>query len=205
MTSGPSPEPEKLLQIARTGDVAALGQLFELYRNYLTLLARLELGRRLRGKVDDADLIQETFLEAHRHFHRFRGRTESEVITWLRRILATTLAHLVRRYCGTGRRQVRLERELELQLDESSHLLDRGLIADGSSPSERASRREQAVLLADAIQRLPEAYREVIILSHLEGLSFPEVARQMGRTLDSVKNLWARGLARLRRLMGGES
>jgi RNA polymerase sigma-70 factor (ECF subfamily) len=203
MIHGPSPDPEELLQKARTGDVAALGQLFELYRNYLTLLARLELGRRLRGKLDDADLIQETFLEAHRHFPRFRGRTEGEIITWLRRILATTLAHLVRRYYGTSRRQVRLERELELQLDESSLLLDRGLIADGSSPSERASRREQAVLLANAIQRLPEAYREVIILSHLEGLSFPEVARQMGRTLDSVKNLWARGLARLRRLMGG--
>jgi RNA polymerase sigma-70 factor (ECF subfamily) len=77
-------------------------------------------------------------------------------------------------------------------------------LASSGSPSRQASRREQAVLLADALGKLPEAYREVIILSHLEGLSFPEVARRLGRTLDSVKNLWARALARLRRSLEGE-
>ena len=68
-----------------------------------------------------------------------------------------------------------------------------------SSPSQRVVRREQAVLLADALEQLPADYREVIILSHLEELSFPEVARRMGRTIDSVKNVWARALAKLRR------
>jgi RNA polymerase sigma-70 factor (ECF subfamily) len=71
-----------------------------------------------------------------------------------------------------------------------------------SSPSQSASRREQAVLLADALEKLPEDYREVIILSHLESLSFSEVARRMARSVDSVKNLWARALARLRRALG---
>src|SRR5262245_3091682 len=97
MSGSPSPDPEQLLRQARTGDRAALGQLFETYRNYLTLLARLEIGRRLRGKVDEADVIQDTFLEAHRHFGQFRGTSEGEVVAWLRQILATTLAHLVRR------------------------------------------------------------------------------------------------------------
>jgi RNA polymerase sigma-70 factor (ECF subfamily) len=204
MSGSPNPDPECLLRQARTGDRAALGQLFELYRNYLALLARLEIGRRLRGKVDEADVIQDAFLEAHRHFEQFRGTTEGEVVAWLRQILATTLTHLVRRYYGTGRRDVRLERELAGDLDRSSHALGGGLVARGTSPSQQAAHREQAVLLADALQRLPDAYREVIILSHLEGLPFPEVARRMGRSLDSVKNLWPRALARLRRDMGGE-
>src|SRR5262249_24565743 len=148
--------------------------------------------------------IQDTFLEAHRHFDRFRGTTEAELTAWLRQILAGRLSKLVRHYYGTGRRDIRLEQELAMRIQQSSQALDGGLVARGSSPSQQAVRREQAVLLADALQRLPDHYREVIILSHLEGLSFPEVARRMGRSLDSVKNLWARALGRLRRGIGGD-
>ncbi len=198
-------DPEELLALARTPDGLARGRLLELYRHYLTLLARLQLGRRLQGKVDPADVVQETFLKAHRDFGLFRGHTEAELVSWLRRILITNLAMLVRHYCGARRRDVRLECELAAEVDHSSRVLDRGLVAGDSSPSQRAARREQAVVLADALQRLPEDYREVIILRHMEGLTFPEVARQMGRTLDSVKKLWARGLAQLRRCLGGDS
>jgi RNA polymerase sigma-70 factor (ECF subfamily) len=98
---------------------------------------------------------------------------------------------------------VRLERELEGALDRSSVLLDRGLVAPESSPSQQAARREQAVLLADALGALPDDYREVLVLRHLEGLTFPEVARRMGRTLNSVEKLWMRALARLRQRLGG--
>src|SRR5262249_46316508 len=196
-------DPEELLRLARAQDGPARGRLLELYRNYLTLLARLQIGRRLQGKVDAADLVQETFLKAHRDLARFRGRTEAELVHWLRQILVANLAMLVRRYCGTQRRDVRLECELAVALDHSSRILDRGLVAADSSPSQRAARREQAVLLANALQQLPEDYREVIILRHMEGLAFPEVARQMGRTLDSVKKLWTRGLVQLRRSLGG--
>ncbi len=203
MSSSDQPDPEQLLQDARTVGGPALGRLLELYRNYLALLARLEIGRRLRGKMDESDLVQETFLEAHRHFGSFRGTTEAELMSWLRQILAGVVANLLRRY-GTRRRNVRLERELADDLARSSQALAEGLPARQSSPSQRAARREQAVLLADALGRLPAAYQEVIVLSHLEGLAFPEVARRMGRSVDSVKNLWARALARLRRSLRDE-
>lgn len=201
MGSETSPEPEWLLSVARDGDPDALGRLLELYRNYLALMARLQVGRRLQGKVDAADLVQETFLEAHRDFHQFRGGSEAELVGWLRQILATNLANAVRRYYGTQRRDMNLERELTREFDESWKALDRGLVAPQSSPSQQAARREQAVLLADALQRLPEDYRETIVLRHLEGLTFPEVARRMERSEDSVKKLWARALARLRRVL----
>src|SRR5262249_30321022 len=106
-----------------------------------------------------------------------------------------------RHYFGARRRDVRLERELAEDVDRSSRAMDHSLVASQSSPSQEAARREQSVLLADALGRLPESYREVIILRHLEGLAFSEVSHRMGRSEDSVKNLWARALARLRREM----
>jgi len=81
--------------------------------------------------------------------------------------------------------------------------LDRGLLDPRSSPSGQAVRRERAVLVAEALEKLPADYREVIVLRHFEGLTFPEIGRRMGRSLDSVEKLWVRGLARVRRLMGG--
>jgi RNA polymerase sigma-70 factor (ECF subfamily) len=194
---------EQLLHLARAGDDRGLGQLLERYRAYLTLLARLQISRRLRVKLDPEDLVQETFLRAHRYFAQFRGATEEELVGWLRQILASCLANLVRHYCGARRRDLRLERELEAELEESSGVLDRGLMAKGSSPSARAARHEQAVRLAEELGRLPEDYREVVILRHLEGLSFPDVSRRMGRTVDSVKKLWARALGQLRDALGG--
>lgn len=192
-------DPMTLLSQARRGDGEALGKLLELYRNYLVLLARLQVGLRLQGKVDPADLVQETFLEAHRDLGQFRGGTEKELVAWLRQILATNLANLIRHYYGTQRRDMNLERELVDELNQSSRVLDRGLVAPQESPSQMASKREQAVLLADALRLLNEDYREVIVLRHLEGLSFPEVSKRMGRSEDSVKKLWARALARLKR------
>ena len=193
---------ESLMPLARAGHADALGQLLERYRNYLELLARLEIGRRLQSKFDAADIVQETFLDAHATFAEFRGSTERELVAWLRQVLAYNLASLVRHYCGTQRRNVGLERELAADLDASSQALDPGFMATTSSPSQQAARREQAVLLADALGRLSADYREVIILRQLQGLTFPEVARQMNRSVESVKKLWVRGLARLRGALG---
>jgi RNA polymerase sigma-70 factor (ECF subfamily) len=195
-------EPERLMRLARSDGGAALGALFETYRSYLALLARLRVDPVLKGKVDSSDVVQETFLDAHRDFPRFRGTTEAELVAWLRTILASNLANQVRRYRGTKGRDVRLERKLANAIDQSSLALERILVAPQSSPSQQAMRREQGVILASALERLPADYREVIILRHLEGLSFPEVAARMGKTQDSVKNLWARALANLRRLLG---
>jgi RNA polymerase sigma-70 factor (ECF subfamily) len=191
-----------MLTRARQGDGSARGQLLESYSRYLTLLARLQIGRQLRGKVDPADIVQETFLEATRQIDQFRGNSEGELLAWLRRILAGQMALTLRRYLGTRGRDVKLERELAVQLDQSSAMLDRGLVANHSTPSQHASKREQSVLLAEALARLPEDYREVIILRHLEGLPFAEVAQAMDRSADSVQKLWVRALASLRQTLG---
>ncbi|MFO0954540.1 MAG: sigma-70 family RNA polymerase sigma factor [Isosphaeraceae bacterium] len=94
---------------------------------------------------------------------------------------------------------MRLERPLSRERDSSSAPVEKGLVSSQSSPSHVASRRELGLLLADALATLPEDYREVIILRQLEDLPFSEIALKMGRTVESVKHLWVRALARLRR------
>src|SRR5262249_55369373 len=153
-------------------------------------------------KLDAPALVQETYLEAHRNFARFQGTSEGQFVRWLRQILATRLADLLRRYLGTQGRDVRLEREIQDGFDRSSVLLDRGLVAPQSSPSQQAARREQSVLLADALGQLPEDYREVIILRNLEALTFPEVAQRMGRSPVCGEKLGRPAGASLRQHLG---
>lgn len=195
-------EPAELLVAARAGDENAVGSLLEHYRNYLRVLARVEIGRRLQAKLDASDLVQETFTEAHRNFSHFRGQQEPQFLAWLRQILAAKAANLVRHYLGTQGRDVRLEQELDVGLDHTSRVLGQQLAASITSPSQEAAQREQAVLLANALGRLSDDYREVILLRNLEGLTFPEVARRMERSQDSVEKLWLRALARLRHVFG---
>jgi RNA polymerase sigma-70 factor (ECF subfamily) len=190
------------LEAAHQEDGAAVGPRLESHRHYLTLLARIQIGRRLQGKADAADLVQETFLAAHRDFGHFRGSTEKEFTAWLRQILACKVSDLMRRYLGAQCRDVRLEQHLAEELDQSSQALGQALVAQQSSPSQHAARREQAVLLADMLEKLPKEVSEVIILRQMENLTFPEIAVRLERSVDSVEKLWVRGLARLRRLLG---
>lgn len=191
-------DPAELLRLAKTGDAAALGELLSHYRQYLLLLAGLQVSRRLQGKADASDLVQEAFLEAHRHFKEFRGGTEMELAAWLRSILAALISNHVRHYLGTHKRDANLERGLAAELDHTSHVLDRGLLANCSSPSQQVARRESGVLLADALAQLPPDYRQTVILRNFEGMSFADIAARMDRSVDSVQKLWVRALARLR-------
>ncbi|MBI3862002.1 MAG: sigma-70 family RNA polymerase sigma factor [Planctomycetia bacterium] len=190
-----------LLERALRGEEGVRGALLETYRHYLELLARIEIGRRLQTKVDAADLVQETFLEAHRNFGLFRGKSEGEFINWLRGIMASRIATMVRHFVGTQGRNVRRERDLHVDLDQSSRALDRGLVALQSTPSQKIERSELRVMFADTLSQLPDDYREVIVLRHFEELPVGEVALRMNRSVDSVQKLWVRGLARLRQLV----
>jgi RNA polymerase sigma-70 factor (ECF subfamily) len=196
---------ERLIHQARTEGGPALGELLEGFRPYLALMARWQMGRRLQGKLDASDVVQETFLTAHRSFGQFRGATEPELAGWLRKILASQMAHAVRHYWGTKGRDVRLECRIAEDIDHSSQAIGQALADPRSSPSQQAARREQALVLVDALADLPESYREVLVLRHLEGLTFPEIAQRLGRSVDSVEKVWSRGLGKLRRSMGAVS
>jgi RNA polymerase sigma-70 factor, ECF subfamily len=195
--------PDDLIRAAKADGPEALGRLLDRYTCYLTLLARVEVGRQLQGKLDSADIVQEAFLYAHRHFAEFRGGTEPELVAWLRRILVGVLANTVRHYFGTKARDPRLEQDLTAGLDRSSQQMAREIASSGSSPSEAAERRELSVVFANALGRLSDDYREVLLLRHFEDLTFPAVADRMGRSLKTVEKLWLRAVNRLRQELTG--
>jgi RNA polymerase sigma-70 factor (ECF subfamily) len=203
-TAGTDESPQSLLAQARAGNAAARGQLLELYRNYLRLQALALIGTGLRVRLDPSDLVQETFLEAHRDFPRFAGHTEGEIVAWLRRILVRNLADQLKRH-RSGGRDYRRQESLEAKLDRSSLDIQEALQAGLSTPSGRAAEREQSVVLADALAALPADYREVIVLRHLERLKFDEIAARMGRSSGAVRMLWTRALEKLHVLLEDRS
>ncbi len=177
-----------------------LGESLERCREYLHLLARLHLDHRLQGKLDPADIVQQTLMRAHEKRSQFRGRTDAELTAWLRQILVNHLAEAVRRFAAESR-DVARERSLEASLEESSARLESWLAADQSSPSQRFMRQEQGIRLADALALLPDDQRRAVELHHLKGYSVAEVGELMGRSRPAVVGLLFRGLKKLRQLL----
>jgi RNA polymerase sigma-70 factor (ECF subfamily) len=190
----------RLIERARRDEPGALDRLLDAYHNYLRLLARTGLDASLQGKADPSDLVQEALLHAVQRFGQFRGATDAELAGWLRQILARCLADFVRRYRTKGRRAGR-EQSLDDLLARSSQAMERVLATGGGSPSSSAQRRDLGVVLSDALAQLSDDHREVIVLHHLEGLGWDEVARRLGRTEGAVRMLWTRALKQLRPLI----
>jgi RNA polymerase sigma-70 factor (ECF subfamily) len=193
----------ELIRRCRNGEADAREQLFARYQHYLYVLAQAQLGKHLRVKCAPSDLVQQTLLEAHRDFAGFQGQHESELLAWLRRILAHNLFNEARRY-GTRQRdacrEVSLD-QVQAGVDHSSLLLQRCLVCGDPSPSEVAQQHESAARLAAALARLPEDYQTVLLLRVFEELPAEEVAQRMGRSAGAVRMLQMRALAALRHEM----
>jgi RNA polymerase sigma-70 factor (ECF subfamily) len=164
------------------------------YRDYLHLLARVQIDPRLRGKVDPSDVVQQTLVKAHQHREQFRGQTAAEQAGWLRRILVNTLVDAARKFG----RELDREQPLEQQMHDSSARLEAWLATDQSTPSEAAVRQEQLLRVARALARLPDDQRQAVELHHLRDQGVAAIAATMGRTEASVAGLLRRGLKRLR-------
>jgi RNA polymerase sigma-70 factor, ECF subfamily len=167
------------------------------FRSYLLLLAQMKLDRKLRGKLDASDVVQQTLLEAHQGLESFRGDDTAAQAAWLRKILARNLANAVRDLTR-AKRDVRKERSLQTDLDASASQLQGWLAAEQSSPSQRAERHERALQLAEALTQLPDSQRDAILLRHFQGLSLAEIAEQLECTTGAVTGLLQRGLKNLR-------
>jgi RNA polymerase sigma-70 factor (ECF subfamily) len=174
------------------------GANLERFRDYLRLLARLQLPARLRGKLDPSDLVQQTMLRAYLALGEFRGLTTAELTAWLRRILTHVLANAVRDF-SRARRDVNLERSLEAAVEDSSLRLENWLAVAHPTPGELADRNEQLLTLATALTTLPEDQREALLLRYYEGMSLADVAGRLGRTRPAIASLLRRGLAQLRK------
>jgi RNA polymerase sigma-70 factor (ECF subfamily) len=169
----------------------------ERFRDYLRLLIRVQLGTAWAGGIDPSDLVQQTLLEAYQKRDQFRGASDSERGAWLRSILAHNLADAMRARTRQ-KRDFSRERSLEADLESSSACLGAWLASEQSTPSEQAVRHEQAVLVANALARLPGSQREALVLHYWQGFSLAEVAARLERTPAAAAGLLKRGLKHLR-------
>lgn len=189
---------------AKEGETATLGRLLERYATYLHIMASTELSPKLRTRVSPSDVVQETLLDAHRDFGKFQGETAGQFVKWLQRILANNVAQSVERHLLTRKRDVRREvslERMERRIEGSTLRLATLLPGDVSSPSDALHREEQAHVLEEALQRLPEDYRDVLLLRHLRDEKFRDIAEQFGRSEGAVRMLWLRAVARLREIL----
>lgn len=177
----------------------AAGAVLRHFEPWLRFLAASQLASVMGAKCSPSDIVQQTLAGAARDFPQFRGGGEGEFAVWLRRILAHVMAHEVRRYRGTRKRDMDLEVSLDQDLATASVRLGDMLAGDAVSPSQAAVRGERERTLARLLDRLPEDYRRVLVLRHLEGRSHEEIALMLGRQAGAVRMLWVRALARLRR------
>jgi RNA polymerase sigma-70 factor, ECF subfamily len=168
------------------------------YADYLRLLARFQLDPRLRGRLDPSDIVQQTLLIAHEKRTQFRGRTDAELAAWLRSILVSILAQHMRRLRG---HEPERARSFEQALDDSSARLEAYVGRHDSTPGQRLARAEQVLRLVAALRHLPDDQRTAIEQHHLQGLTVPEVARRMEKTVAAVTGLLYRGGKALRQLM----
>ncbi len=194
----------ELVVASKQGDNEAFGQLLEQYRGYLLMLAHRYLSERLRRRVDPADLVQVTYLEAKRDLHAFRGETPAEFAGWIRGMLKNNVASAVTQHITTQKRS--LSREVEagtVAVDDSGgpawiHQLP----GSTTSPSGVAVRAEAVMALIEALHQLPETQAEAIRLRYMEGLPLAAIVERMGKSEMAVAGLLKRGLKRLRTVLG---
>jgi RNA polymerase sigma-70 factor, ECF subfamily len=165
------------------------------FREYLCLIARLEVSRGFRGRVDLSGVVQESLLDAHRAPPR--DRTEAQTAAWLKAILLHNLADEARRR-GASKRDEARERPLQ---GHDGHAIDP--VADQSSPSQRAIRDEELLALARVLATLPEGQRRAVEMHHLEARHLAEIAEELGTTRAAVAGLLHRGLKALRAGLSG--
>jgi RNA polymerase sigma-70 factor (ECF subfamily) len=171
----------------------------ERYREYLHLLARLQLDAGLQGKVDVSGVVQQTLLEAHQDMRQAKDQSADERRAWLGRILANNLLDEVRKFRTQGR-DVNREQALDA-LAASSSRLESWLAAEQSSPSQQAMRNERLLALAEALAQLPAEQRQALEMHHFQGQPLKEIAKQMQRSKGAVAALLFRGVQGLRKLL----
>ncbi len=194
---------QQRLDDALKGDVEALGELLEDYRAYLIVLAQRYLDTRLQGRLDAADIVQITFMEAQRDLPNFRGHHIEELLGWLRHILRNNVSSAHQNHLATQKRSAK--REVSNSPTDSRPAITDLAPAETTSPSQRMMKDEAAVFLADCLEELPDTQREALRLRYVEGHSLKLIAETMDKSEMAVAGLLKRGLQALRNKMLSDS
>jgi len=190
---------ERCIAEARGGSRPALNRLLEACYRYLLAVANREMCAALRSRIDPVDIVQDTLMKAWRHFPQFEGETEADWLAWLRQILRHNLANERRRHVRTAMRSTR--REVPLAKTALMQLPD---LAAHETPSSghQGWEQERNEALADALQRLPAHYQQVLHLHTQQGWTFAQVGEPLHCSAEAARKLWRRAADELVQLMG---
>jgi len=198
-TEDPGDSPE-LLQRAAAGDQQALQDLFARHRDRLKRMVRLRLSRRLQGRVDDSDVLQESFLEISKKLPEYVRQPGLPFFLWLRHVTGLKLAEMHRRHLGTQLRDA--DREVSLHrggLPEADSVsLAAQLLGKLTTPSQAAIKAEQRIYVQEALNTMDPIDREVLALKHFEQLSTSEIAEVLGLSKAGAGSRYLRAIKRLR-------
>lgn len=192
-----------LLQQLVDGDQAALAQLFANYRNRLLQVVDARMDRRLSGRIDAEDILQEVFLDASKRISHYINHHSGSFFVWLRMVTLQTMADIHRRHVGAQMRDVTREHSLfhGYRNGPASTAIALQLLGKLTSPSQAAMREETAQQLEAAVQGMNELDREVLLLRHFEQLDNKEVAEVLGIKPKAASIRYVRALTRLREMI----
>jgi RNA polymerase sigma-70 factor (ECF subfamily) len=196
---------DELLRLAGAGDPHALAELFARYSDRLRRMVRLRMDRRLRGRVDPSDVLQEAQVEILRRAAEYAADPRLPPFLWLRLITGQRLSALHRRHLGAQKRNAGQEIALHRgPMPQATSLsLAEMLLGRLTSPTQAAQRAEVRVLLQEALNGMEPLDREVLTLRHFEEMTNAEVAQVLGLTKTAASNRYIRALERLREILAG--
>lgn len=188
---------QHLVALAQDGDESALDQLCAVYGSRVLWLVRLRMGKELRSKLESMDLVQDVLTSALKDLGNFKYKTEGDFLRWLARIAENRLRDNLDKLHADKRdirKEVRLNTHRLTLEDSFVAALD---AVDTKTPSAIMSKREEFDKLAKAIDALKPEYREVIVLTKVEGLSYREIGDKLDRSADAARMLFSRAMAAL--------
>ena len=188
---------QHLVALAKDGDESALDRLCTVYGPRVLWLVRLRMGKELRSKLESMDLVQDVLVCALKDLGNFTYKTEGDFVRWLARIAENRLRDNLDKLHADKRdirKEVRLYGYRPTVEDSFVAALD---AVDTTTPSAIMSKREDLDKLAKAIDALKPEYREVIVLTKVEGLSYREIGDKLGRSADAARMLYSRAMAAL--------
>ena len=191
---------QQLVALVKGGDASALDQLCRVYAERVRWMVRLRMGKELRRNLDSMDVVQDVLINALGGMTEFTYENEGDFVRWLSRIAENALRDNWKRF-HAEKRDIRKEVRLD----------DRGPTTGGSSggapgpidattPSVIMSRKEDLARLEQAIDELKPEYREVIVLTRIEGLSYQEVGNRLSKNSEAVRKLVFRAMSALTRI-----
>ncbi|HUU15635.1 MAG TPA: sigma-70 family RNA polymerase sigma factor [Sedimentisphaerales bacterium] len=192
-----SQKTQELVALAQEGDQSALNHLYRIYAERVRWMVRFRMSKELRSKLESMDIVQDTLVHALHGLDGFTYKNEGDFVRWLSKIAENELRGSLRKL-HADKRDIRKV----VRLDDDRPTTGGGYAGmpapvDATTPSVIMSRKEDLDKLEKAIDKLRPEYREVIVLTKIEGLSYKEISGRLGKSNDAVRKLASRAIVAL--------